>query len=212
VSCCKRIVWKLLAKIKLDAPVLLLRASALTQEGWYQSYHAKQAVDRMNRPIPWYTYPAIHFIEPRLKPSFRVFEYGSGSSTIWYAQRVGEVVAVEHNTEWAAKISVRLPVNALVVSRSLGIEYVDEIGAHGLFDIVAIDGRNRSECAKAALGALKPAGIIIWDDSQRTKYAAGIKTLLECNFREIAFQGMTPIVAYHSQTSILYRTGNCLGI
>ncbi len=53
---------------------------------------------------PWYTFKAITFIRDRLHKTMRVFEYGCGSSTIFYAQRCGQVIAVDHNHEWIQKV------------------------------------------------------------------------------------------------------------
>ena len=38
---------------------------------------------------------------PRLvRPNLRVFEYGCGNSSLWWAQRVEKVVSVEHDEAW----------------------------------------------------------------------------------------------------------------
>ena len=189
----KHVGWIILAQLRLDALAMLLRASALADEGWFERLSCELPIDRNGRRT-WYTYPAIHFIAPRLQPSFRVFEYGSGNLTRWYAKRVREVVAVEHDAQWAAEVSSDLPGNGMIVVKGLNDGYEKEIDHHGLFDIVVIDGRNRSQCVSAAPQALKPDGIIIWDNSDKSRYAEWIKHLLHEGFREIAFRGMTPIV------------------
>jgi tRNA A58 N-methylase Trm61 len=58
--------------------------------------------------IPWLTFPAISQIDSFLKPSMRVFEYGSGGSTLFFARRVREVVSIEHDDEWYTKLQKRL--------------------------------------------------------------------------------------------------------
>ena len=40
-----------------------------------------------------------------------VFEYGSGYSTIWFAERTGTVVSCETKQEWYDRIRPRLPSN-----------------------------------------------------------------------------------------------------
>lgn len=52
----------------------------------------------------WITYGATAFLESRLKPSMRVFEYGAGGSTIFIAARVGQVVSVEHDGIWVRQV------------------------------------------------------------------------------------------------------------
>ena len=53
---------------------------------------------------PWYTYPAIAYLKNILTKEHNVLEYGSGYSTLFYKQRVGNLFTVEHDLEWAKKI------------------------------------------------------------------------------------------------------------
>src|SRR5215471_14401630 len=48
------------------------------ESGWLESLLREKPVDKAGAPIPWYTYPAIDFIEARIGRRLRVFEYGSG--------------------------------------------------------------------------------------------------------------------------------------
>jgi hypothetical protein len=50
--------------------------------------------------LPWINFPAIDFLEKHLNSSDKVFEYGGGGSTLFFLDRVKEVVTVEHNPEW----------------------------------------------------------------------------------------------------------------
>lgn len=54
---------------------------------------------------PWLTFGAIQFIEKITRPDMVVFEYGSGGSTLFWADRVSKVVSVEHNREWYDRMS-----------------------------------------------------------------------------------------------------------
>ncbi len=49
---------------------------------------------------PWITFKAIDFLNNNLKSSDKVFEYGGGGSTLFFAKRVAEIITVEHNEEW----------------------------------------------------------------------------------------------------------------
>jgi SAM-dependent methyltransferase len=51
---------------------------------------------------PWITFAAREFLEARLRPSMRVFEYGAGGSTLFFFRRHCEVISVEHDPAWAA--------------------------------------------------------------------------------------------------------------
>lgn len=50
---------------------------------------------------PTYTVPARHYLDEIIRPDWRVFEYGSGASTLYFHERVSEIVAVEHSDHWA---------------------------------------------------------------------------------------------------------------
>lgn len=189
------------------------RNSYLVQQGWFQSFNRRQSIDAAGKPIPWYTYPAIEFIGARLRREMNVFEYGSGNSTDWYAERVANVVACEHDREWAALVRKKLPPNATLVESELGEGYVNEISRHNRkFDVVAIDGRMRNECARHSVEFLSAGGIIIWDNAERPEYVPGLRFLADRGFRQIDFSGLGPIHLAISRTSILYRDDNVFQI
>lgn len=49
---------------------------------------------------PWIAFEARRFVDRLLTPGAIVFEYGSGGSTIFYAERSKWIVSVEHDTTW----------------------------------------------------------------------------------------------------------------
>jgi len=51
---------------------------------------------------PWITFAAREFLEARLRPSRRVFEYGAGGSTLFFSRLGCQVITVEHDPAWAA--------------------------------------------------------------------------------------------------------------
>jgi len=203
--------WNLLNAVGLGGSVQLHLEGALKQYGWFRSYHSKQSVDLNGDPLPWYTYPFIMFLKPRIKSNFEVFEYGSGNSTRWYAARVKHITAVEHESEWIKLISPKLPANTKVLERPLGDSYIQAVQG-GRYNIVIVDGRNRVKCACFAADFLTDDGVIILDNSEREWYAKAKDYLAQKGFRRLDFIGMTPIVAIETCTSVFYRDGNCLGI
>src|SRR5690606_17385416 len=62
----------------------------------------------LERELPWITVGAMREIRKYLKPEMRVFEYGSGGSTLFFARQVKEVVSVEHHAEWYEKVKSTL--------------------------------------------------------------------------------------------------------
>ncbi len=186
---------------------------ALKKYGWFQSYHSKRSVDAKGNPLPWYTYPFIFFLGPRLKPNFEVFEYGSGNSTQWYAGRVKQITAVEHEEAWVEIVRPGLPANADVLFRELGKAYIEAVSESGKeYHIVVVDGRERVECALYAQKYLTEDGVLILDNSERDHYQPAKDFMENLGFRRLDFYGMGPIVSYEFCSTVFYRPGNCLGI
>jgi precorrin-6B methylase 2 len=208
----RKIVWQLLNHVHLGGAVQLMLESALTENGWFRSYYTKQSVDKQGNPIPWCTYPFIHFIEPRLTKEMNVFEFGCGNSTIWYANRVRSIKAVEHDEAWVKLVQPKLPANAQVIFQGLeGSTYANEVKRNGQkFHIVIIDGRQRNQSALQAMESLTEEGIIVWDNSDREQYQSTIQLLIKSGFKRIDFWGMCPVVSHLTCTSIFYKTNNCL--
>jgi hypothetical protein len=196
------------------ALVGLLRGGFLSESGWLRSVWEQRSVDKEGKPLPWMTYPVIAFLSPRLRPEFALFEYGAGGSTRWWSERVGSVVSCEHDPAWYAEVLEGLPANVTLRHVPLeGEAYARQVTQCGRsFDLVVIDGRDRVNCARHALSALSPVGVIVWDNSERTHYEDGYRLLMEAGFRRLDFHGMSPLNTYGSTTSIFYRAGNCLGI
>src|SRR5215831_9074930 len=58
--------------------------------------------------IPWFSYAAIDFLDDFLKPHMSVCEYGSGGSTLFFAQRTKSVWSIEDNPKWFDLVSRHL--------------------------------------------------------------------------------------------------------
>ncbi len=53
----------------------------------------------------WVTYPAIEFLRKNLRKDMNVFEFGGGGSTLFFIQRIGKLVTVEHDEGWFKNLS-----------------------------------------------------------------------------------------------------------
>ena len=211
----KRIGRAALRSTGLYAAYSLTTQGPLREDGWLRSFREGRCVDAHGDPVPWLTYPAIEFLAARVKPEWRVFEYGAGSSTLWWAKRVREVVSVEHDPEWFAKVGAALPANVRLVHVPLvrGGEYAQSAAREpASYHVVVIDGRDRVNCSAAARVGLRPDGVIVWDNSDRPDYAEGYAQLAGAGFRKVAFVGMAPVFNQKSETGIFYRDGNVLGL
>jgi len=187
----------------------------LANIGWFTSFDNQQATDNNGEPLPWVTYSFIDFIKPRLHKNLSIFEFGSGSSTLFYAKYVKRVVSVEHDEAWYNKIVKNKAKNAEMIFSKLepGGEYSKKAAALAeLFDIIIVDGRDRVNCCMNSVAALTPAGVIVLDDSERPEYDKARAFLKEAGFKELSFSGISPGLFYLKATSVFYKTENCLHI
>lgn len=132
---------------------------------------------------PWLTRSAILLLDSWLKKTDVGFEWGSGRSTVWFANRVSHLVSVETSKEWFEKVSVRLKAGGLsdkvdyrfvecdIDEREgpMGLPYADTIltFADNHFDFILVDGMARASCVRNALAKLKPGGLLIIDNANR---------------------------------------------
>jgi len=188
--------------------------SALVQRGWYRSFRQSCPIDRIGRPIPWYTYSAIDFLEGRLGNTHRVLEFGAGYSTLWFSSFVGEVLALEDDPIWARHIQRQLPENAQLVLVDSFAEPCAVPWLNRLFDLVAVDCKgDRKPCARVAVERyLKKDGILIWDNTNRLDSGQATALMRGYGFRELSFTGMCPQSIIVSRTSVFYRPNNCFNI
>lgn len=193
----------------------LINSGPLAEDGWFLSWHKKASIDGQGKPIPWITYPAIEFLSRRLPASIRVFEYGCGNSTLWWANRATSVVSIEHDAGWYSKMLPALPPNCSLSHIPLDTNghYAGAISAYrNTFEIVFVDGRDRVNCLARSPEALTQNGIIILDNSDRINYRPGIEELFAKGWRQIEFVGYSPITSAKNETSIFYRRNNLLGL
>lgn len=183
--------------------------------GWIESYDRQSSVDAHGEPLPWVTYSFIDFIKDRISDQHLIFEYGSGSSTLFYAKRAKSVVSVEHDQAWLDKISAQKPFNSEMIFSAMepnGAYSKMPLSTGKQFDIIIVDGRDRVNCCINALPALSKQGVLVLDDSERDFYRPAIDFLTKAGFRELSFSGISPGLFYYKTTSVFYRADNCLGI
>jgi hypothetical protein len=181
---------------------------------------------------PWWTYGAISAVEEHLAAlggKARVFEYGSGASSVWLGRRAGEVHSVEHHAGFAGVMREVLQDAGLTEVVDLievpptesgtpvvpsgrrgeeGRDYADYVASidtvPGEFDLVVVDGRARVACFEAAARRLAPGGIVLFDDTQRPRYRAG---LAAGGLQVQRIWGWVPSLPYPRETSVARIAG-----
>lgn len=189
---------------------------SLRELGWQRSIREGIAVDAAGSAVPWITYPALTWLAARVLPAHRVFEYGCGASTLWFASRVREVMGVEHNRDWAELVDEHTGENVIVTcvpsSDEVGMLEQPSLYAEAIlntpsgFDVVVIDGMDRNGCVWPSIRGLNDEGIIVFDNSHRAPYRPGVECLRHIGFWQIDFYGFCPGYGTLAATSIFGRT------
>ena len=177
-----------------------------TEQGQWRSIARGSSIDRHGRPLPWYTYPAIEYLETLDVSGCRVFEYGAGNSSLYWARRARTVTSVEDNPQWHAQVLAGVGPNQKLLLRSDGEAYAAAIAEEGSrYDVIVIDGNHRAACTRAAMAHLDPGGIIVLDNSDRDTERPCSALLRDEGFIQVDFCGFGPINGYRWATSVFFR-------
>lgn len=175
--------------------------------GWILSLLNGIPINNDGEPIPWFTYPAIDFLDPIVKKNWKVFEWGSGNSTLWWAAKVSQVYSIEDNENWFDEIKKRVPSNVEIEYCSEKEVYIHAIKETNIdnYDVIVIDGSYRNDCARNAIEHLNEKGIIILDNSDGKNWIDGIQTLRSNGFKRVDFWGLIPSYLYKNCTSVFFK-------
>ena len=175
--------------------------------------HRKQAKwEKDNPEAPWLVPKAVLFIENWLKKEMRGFEFGSGRSTKWFANKVSFYYSIEGDFDWYNKIKKQNLINikngkCKIIYKDAGNQLKIEFDKKekytnslqnfkdSYFDFGLIDGHHRIECLEKSLNKVKNGGILIVDN---TDAIDGIKKF----FKKYKFEKFTNGI---SETTIIYK-------
>lgn len=173
---------------------------------WYSYWRRslKEEQFPVKAKLPWITFEAIDWLESYLRPDMKVFEWGSGGSTLFFAPRVNTVTTVEHDQEWysAVKSSIHaanvdnvhlclqppiyLPESSPQFRSTLKqyqdysfeayIKAVDGF-ADSSFDLIMVDGRARVCCVERAINKVRQGGYLFLDNTEREEYLSAFDYL-----------------------------------
>ena len=167
-------------------------------------------VDREGGPIPWYTYPSIEYLDQFDYTGKKIFEFGCGNSSKYWAARAGKVTSVEDNPQWFAKWQRELTApNQQVLLRREDETYENAVLESDIqYDVIIIDGKRRARCCQTALQRLAPGGLVILDDSDRAntaeEYRQAIALLRAAGLLQVDFYGFCPINSYPKATTLFF--------
>ncbi|MFT5435904.1 MAG: hypothetical protein ACI840_000545 [Ulvibacter sp.] len=167
--------------------------------GHLESKKTRTSINLQKKPFPWFTYPAIEYLDQLDLSKKTMLEWGSGNSSLFFSERVQALTSLEHNSEWFEKVKeFGIPNQSLILATD---DYATCAELDGkLFDIILIDGIKREECAQIGPSLLAKGGLIILDNSDR--YPEIACKLRMKGYIEIDFHGFGPINDYTWTTSL----------
>jgi hypothetical protein len=170
--------------------------------GQYQTIRRWECVDADNAKIPWYTYPAIEYLNGIDFQGMVIFEYGSGNSSFYWARKAKFVYSVEHERKWYEEVKGAIAGNQVIELCEKETDYVKSITRlPGKVDVIVIDGLYRQACAELVRDHLADDGIVILDNADwhraTSRYLRDNLDLLQ-----VDFHGFGPINPYTWTTSM----------
>jgi len=120
------------------------------------------------RPVrPWISYRAVKFLDQKITPDWRVIEFGSGMSTLWFARRCGFLHSIETDDHWYQLISRGLQgaKNVRYDLRPLDKCYDVSDYPDASVDLAFVDGEWRSRCVENVVSKIRPGGLLYLDNT-----------------------------------------------
>jgi len=169
--------------------------------GHWHSVKTQEVINAAEEPIPWYTYPAIEFLDQFDFKNLSVFEWGAGNSSLYWAKVAKSVTSVEDDAEWYRKVKKNKSQNLTVMLIQDKEEYINAIKlAQRKYDIIIIDGSHRYECSHIAPEFLENGGFIILDNADWLPKSAEV--LRDADLLQVDMSGFGPITQYTFTTSL----------
>ncbi len=147
---------------------------------------------------------------------------GSTRALLARCPYIERYVAIEHDENWGRKVrtlisDARLELREVPPDKPLSIasptreqeiawydaaerdesmfkSYVEAAGSDAVYDAILVDGRARSFCIRRGFGLLKPRGVLLVHDAQRTEYHDALRSVGRPEFLEPWTQGQVVLV------------------
>ncbi len=193
--------------MSIKAKIIKKALKVLIDEyGFEKSVEKNLPIDRNENPLPLYTYPAIEYLKSLNFKNKKIFEFGSGNSTLFWLNKGAKVTSIEDNEIWFKNLTQEIDSNKnhkfIFAQGKEYINYILKIDTK--YDVIIIDGsQNRFECTKVAINKIKKDGIIIIDNSDWFENSTKL-VRDELDFLQIDFYGFRPSKPNTSVTSFFF--------
>ena len=119
--------------------------------------------------VPWLGYRAVRHLDGLIRPDWRVLEFGSGMSSLFFARRCDRLISVESDPSWYTQMG-RLFTRLGIANVDYRLREADDYAEHPdlpdqSFDLVVVDGLARDRVSAVALRKVKPGGYVFLDNS-----------------------------------------------
>lgn len=196
--------YRFLRYTRLVTTPLLGSWNQMVNTGQLRSILKGKPVNRNGDPVPWFSFPAIHYLEQLDLTGIMVFEYGTGNSSLFWIRKGCTLRAVELVSEWADYVRNNTNDKALIQHEPDIEKYVSAASSYdNEFDIIVVDGAERAACARHAVTKIKKNGIIILDNSEAYQSAANV--LRGAGLIQVDFIGPAPLVHTWQCTSFFFK-------
>lgn len=194
----------------------------LWDTGLIQSIWRQRPSTPTGRPVPWWSLPAIDFIDRINLDGLRVVEFGSGNSTLWWGERkkCGQCFMF-HSYEpfleyWLEMRFKHEFYHANVAGSSTEEQYLAMLEsivartrrnmAYGANDLIVVDGpiHIRAKEIDAALTLLSPNGLLVIDDFNWLSLDVA-ENLKKEGFYRLDLWGGSPGCSYTKLTTLFCR-------
>lgn len=139
-----------------------------------EQYDADYVSFNRLRGMPWLVRGAVEFLEKVINKESLILEIGSGSSTIWFAEKAGHIISFEDRPRWMAIVLGALATKGI---ENVSLNYrqgLDVLKPDAQFDVCLIDGpavvgsyRPRSI---EVVPFVKPGGYLVFDNANRPTF------------------------------------------
>ena len=130
--------------------------------------------DTLLNKYPWLTFGAIIFLENIVKPSYKVLEFGSGGSTLFFSKRAKSVKSYETNENWYKNVyekTKKLDNVELIYSDRKTMSNGIKQEKDNSIDMILIDTdptrSKRIDLANLSKSKVKIGGYLILDNYQK---------------------------------------------
>lgn len=120
---------------------------------------------------PWITADATILLADLLRPEDISVEFGSGRSTIWFANKVNHLTSIEHNSVWFDIVNHKIEQHGLKSKVDYRLcktaqEYSEQANSFQdeSIDFTLIDGISRDHCAINMTPKIRSGGILAIDN------------------------------------------------